>query len=108
MKKTTKVRNETDIVYKTDLECLEGDVIFSELHITPGNWSNLVLKLDSEYKGEIWIRGNHRIDVGEKIRVHYEHYSPDNIVAGAYEILSSDGVKFRYSSFGHVFVDEVV
>lgn len=80
------------------LEELEGIVEFSENKITLGGWDNLTLRL-KDFDREIWIRGQHRIDVGEKIKIYYSnrHYSPRQVVAEDYEILSeNDGVKYRY------------
>lgn len=85
------------------LRKLEGEILFSEL-----KEDTLTIKLASNNK-PIWIRGRDiRIDIGEKIRVHYENNNSNAIVAVAYEILdkSGDDVLFRYvSSRKYKFVD---
>ena len=86
-----------DKTSKSNLYELEGEVIFSESNIDGHGLKTLTLKLQ-EYDGKIWIGGDHRIDVGEKIRVyHDELIAEDSIVKGkAYEIFSVDGtVKYR-------------
>ena len=82
--------------HQKELDVTEGSVEFSHLQITRGGWPNLTLKL-KENEEEFWVRGEHRIDVGEKVRLHYERHSSPH-VAEAYEILRGKKVVFRYSS----------
>lgn len=85
------------------LKALEGTVISSELKLTGGNWCNLELTLDT-IDLPVWIRGEHRIDEGETIRIHYSE--PSNaIVAEAYEILRNGLVKFRYHDKDYEFIN---
>jgi hypothetical protein len=84
------------------LQSLEGIVTFSEKKILPLG-TNLTLKIED---GSVfWVRGEHRIDVGEVVILHYQNNSQP-CVADAYEILAKDGnVKHRYCDPNYEFVD---
>ena len=101
--KPAKVINKEDHNYPVELDVTEGSVDFSHLSITRSGWPNLTLKL----KGcgdEFWVRGEHRIDVGERVRLHHKQNSSP-YVAHAYEIVKGDDVIFRYSDQLSEFVD---
>lgn len=104
MKKVNRIIDVKDPRDNIELLNLEGVVISSEKKRKHGR-SIYVLEL--KIKGcdkNILIRENHRVDVGEKIRIHYSPRgdSSNNIFVEAYEILSSKGeVKHRYCEEFH-------
>ena len=82
--------------YNNALPSLEGVVESSELR-TYANSS--VPRLDIKLKGndtKFWVRGYHRIDVGEKVRFIYNNRPDTFKPVLVYEILSKSGnVKYR-------------
>ncbi len=74
-----------------------GVVSFSESRFTPGRFNNLELGLDGS-DDRFWIRGEHRIDCGEKVKLYHNDRQRGNlpIVVRAYELLHDSGeVKYR-------------
>ena len=72
-----------------------GIVDFSQLDLHPIG-PTLTLRLVGN-PDEFWIRGNYRIDVGERIRILFDKNGTSPYVTGVFEILSrSGGVIQRY------------
>jgi hypothetical protein len=81
----------------------EGKVTFSEQKGRPEIvCENLSLEIDSVPGQTYWVRGEHRIDVGEKVRLYFEKrsFAPDPLVVSAYEVLNDNNepVYRRFSS----------
>jgi hypothetical protein len=103
MKKCAYVVNEHEphlSLLEKKFSFLEGKVVFSERE-SKNHSEVLILKLEN-IESRIIVHGEHRIDVGEIVRIHCNSGvdGPDrNRFCEAYEILSSDGeVKNRYKS----------
>ncbi len=94
---------------KTNLELsnLEG-VVNRSIHEEQSIFSprsGLFIKIKDD-DGYYWIRGEHRIDVGESVKLHLDSRDPARILA--YEVFSENGnskVKFRYCDGSCDFVD---
>lgn len=86
-------------IHRADLKNIEGIVKSSEEFKTAGGWENVELTLDNEIP--YWIRGEHRIDVGERVRLYYSggqgRITPP--VIKIYEILNETGEKIKYRRF---------
>lgn len=104
MKKAQYVSNTQKLgtTHDPKLRSLEGLVTFSERKVFPFG-GNLTLKIEGD--SEFWVRGEHRIDVGELVILHYESNSNPPVVE-AYEIIDKKGeVKHRYCNANYEFVD---
>ena len=78
--------------------------------LTQGKWYTLELQLDDEaYEKSgipktkpIWIDGNHRINVGERVILYYDRqhaFASSALTVSAYEILNEFGeVIFQYNT----------
>lgn len=99
-----KAISKKDCNHPVELNVTEGCVEFSHLKITAGGFSDLTLKLKGS-KAEFWVRGGHRIDAGERVRLHHEGGSSP-YVADAYEIVKGEDVTFRYSDQFSEFVEQ--
>ena len=91
MKKIEAIIN-TNLKFPEKLKTSEGIVEYSQSKFV--GIPNLTIKL-KDVNAEFWIRGQHRIDVGERVRFHYDSRS-NPFVVKCYEILSEgDEVKYR-------------
>lgn len=102
MKKCRHVEDNTEDLkdWEKNFQSIEGIVNFSEIKYFGRGNQILCLKL-KEYNEDIIIKENHRIDVGEIVRIHYKlnNLLGERIFCEAYEIINSnEEVIHRYKS----------
>ena len=93
MKKASQVEHLNDFHEKLFSE--EGLVEFSSLKRWNWGYHELELFLLGG-KNKFKIKGIHRINVNERIKIYYSQYNGDKTTINAYEIFDNQEVIFKY------------
>lgn len=95
----------SEVIPKVILPVLEGIVEFAEAREANIDGFGTTLRLAGEER-PFFIRGTQVIEIGTKIRLHYEEFNFPTTPVCAYEIVRGGNVVFRYHARSFAFVDE--